>query len=160
MNPTLSNEPRELADRELQALLACSAEPVVVESYYAGWEKPWRALTDVDWHQLRREFGERMNAAVVETGKNRETAVRFGVEIIPTVLVFVGGVAVARLTGRVRVPALVGAVRLALEQQHQSESAKAELEGVATARSTPSPVRSVLRSRSNAKVDSLHAQAG
>lgn len=160
MNPTLSNEPRELADRELQALLACSAEPVVVESYYAGWEKPWRALNDADWHQLRREFGERMNAALVETGANRETAVRFGVEIIPTVLVFVGGVAVARLTGRVRVPALVASVRLALEQQLQCESARAELEVLVTARSTPSPVRSILRSRSSANVESMHAQAG
>lgn len=149
MLPTPLNEPRELADRELHALLACSAEPVVVESHYAGWEKPWRALTAADWHEFQREFGERVNGARVETGANREAALRHGLEILPTVLVFVDGAIVARLTGRVRVATLVATVRTALEQQRGRETAMAELEATSAARERPSTVRSILRHRAS-----------
>jgi len=146
MKPTTS-EPRETSDRELLALLRRSAEPVVVESYHAGWQKPWRGLSAQAWSELGRELGERVAAAAVETGRNREFAQRYGLEVIPAVLVFAGGEVVARFTGGVRVEDVIGAVRAALRRSEALESARQELEAVGTAKDVLSPVRSILRRR-------------
>jgi thioredoxin-like negative regulator of GroEL len=136
-------EPRECGDQELAALVQRSAEPVVVESYHGGWERPWRALSGAAWRELLRELGERVNGALVETGRNRETAVRYGLEVIPTVLVFVGGQVVARFTGRVSAEEVLAAVRAALEQARARSSGAQELEAEAARLLTP--VRSILR---------------
>ena len=159
---TAGQEPDELDDRGVATLLARSSEPVVLASHWAGWQcsggrGPWPALSPGDWHELAREFGERVNLARVESGANRATAARFGLEIIPTVLVVVGGVAVARLSGRVRLSALCTAVREALERAHTLETAERELAATAAARETLSPVRSVLRSRASAAVELARA---
>jgi len=144
---TPGQEPDELDDRGVATLLARSAEPVVLASHWAGWERPWPALSPADWRELAREFGERVNLARVETGRSRATAARFDLEILPTVLVVVGGTVVARLGGRVRAAAVVAAVRAVLERARVLESAEEELALAGAARETLSPVRSVLRSR-------------
>lgn len=153
-------EPREYGDHDLPALIHRSAEPIVVESHYAGWQAPWRALSADAWRELLREFGERVNGACVETGANRELAVRFGLEIIPTVLVFHQGEVVARFTGRVRVEDVIAAVRAALHQAHTLESAREELEAVSASRDVLSPVRSLLRRRTSEPAAATLARAG
>jgi len=155
MKPTTS-EPRETSDRELPALLQRSAEPVVVESHHAGWEKPWRGLSAQAWRELSREFGERVEGAVVETGKNRELATRYGLEIIPTVLVFHRGEVVARFTGTVRVTDVIEAVHVAQHRARTLESARQELEAVSPSKGVLSPMRSILRRRTSTE----HALAG
>lgn len=115
--------PRELGDRELAVLLQRSAEPVVVESHFAGWERPWRALSVEAWRELRRQLGERVHAAVVDTGASRELAERYGLEIIPEVLVFSGREVVARFTGSVHAEQVVEAVREALRRARELVSA-------------------------------------
>jgi thioredoxin-like negative regulator of GroEL len=155
MKPTTS-QPPETSDRELPALLRRSAEPVVVESYHAGWVKPWRGLTAQAWSELLREFGERVNGATLETSRNREAAGRYGLEVIPAVLVFAGGEVVARFTGSVRVGDVIGAVRAALSRGQEMESARHELESASETKDVLSPVRSVLRRRTTTE----HALAG
>jgi thioredoxin-like negative regulator of GroEL len=147
MKPTTS-QPRETSDRELPAQLQGTAEPVVVESYHAGWAKPWRGLADEDWRELERELGGRVGRFALETGKNRELAVRYGLEVIPTVMVFCGGEVVARLTGTTRAADVIRVVRSAKRQSHTIESARQELEAVSSSRDVLSPVRSILRRRS------------
>lgn len=146
--------PRELDDRGVAQLLARSAQPVVLASHWAGWEcsggrGPWPALEAADWRELAREFGERVDLARVETGASRATAARFGLEILPVVLVVVGGVVFARLSGRVRTAAVVAAVRAALERGRELEEAALELAASRPLRATPASVRSVLRSRAS-----------
>ena len=157
LNP---HTPREYGDRDLPALIHRSAEPIVVESYHAGWQSPWRGLSAEAWSELLREFGERINGACVETGKNRELAVRYELEVIPVVLVFHQGEVVARFTGRVRVEDVIPAVRAALQQAHTRESARQELEAVSSSRDVLSPVRSLLRRRTNEPAESSLARAG
>jgi len=120
--------PLDLGDGELSALLQRSPLPVVVESHFGGWEKPWRALSDDAWRELEREFGTRVSRAAVETGKNRELAVRYGLEVIPAVLVFAGGDVVARFTGSVRVEDVAAAVRETLERARVLDVDRRELE--------------------------------
>jgi thioredoxin-like negative regulator of GroEL len=138
-----TSEPRETSDRELPALLRRSTGPVVVESYHAGWERPWRGLSADAWDELARE---RVVRATLETGKNRELAARYGLEVIPTVLVFAGGEVVARFTGSVRVADVIEAVRAALHRAQTLETARRELDG---AGDVLMPVRSLLRRRTN-----------
>ncbi|HEX6882856.1 MAG TPA: thioredoxin domain-containing protein [Planctomycetota bacterium] len=137
-------KPRETSDRALPALLARSAEPVVVASHFAGWETPWRALAEGDWAVLGRELGEGVRFAVLETGANRVLATRYGLEVIPAVLVFLRGEVVARFTGRVAPAQVIDAVRTALAQERERELDERELAEVAE----PAPtVPSILRRR-------------
>jgi len=158
--PTDDRQPRESSDRELPALIRRSAEPVVVESYHAGWEKPWRGLSADAWRDLLREFGERVNGAVIETSANRELAVRYELEVIPTVLVFFEGEVVARFTGRVSVASVIGAVHAALQQARTMQSARQELEAAGMAKDILSPVRSILLGRTSEPAASALARAG
>jgi thioredoxin-like negative regulator of GroEL len=162
MNRTQPNEiePRETSDRELPALLQRSAEPVVVESYHGGWEKPWRGLSAQAWAELRRELGGRVQAAALETGRNRELAGRYGLEVIPTVLVFAGGEVVARFTGSVRAADVITAVRAALRRAETLESDRQELEAASSPRDVLTPVRSILRRRSSEVPSHTLARAG
>lgn len=152
--------PRELGDRDLPALILRATEPVVVESYFAGWETPWRALSAETWHELQRELGERVNAAVVETSANRELAARYGLEIIPAVLVFSAGEVVARFSGRVRAEHVVRAVKAALSKAGALESDRLELEAASAARGVIPSVRSVLRRRASEFPEPVLAHAG
>lgn len=127
---SISGKPREYGDRDLPSLIQRSAQLVVVESHYAGWDSQWPGLSPEAWETLARELGGEIQCARLETGLNRELALRYGLEIIPTVLVFCAGEVVARFTGSVRVADLIGAVRAALQRSHSLESAKRELEVV------------------------------
>ena len=115
MSPT-SAQPRDVDDRELPSLIHRSAGPLVVESHHAGWASPWHALPGGAWEELAREFGRRIGVARVETGRNREFAARYGLEIIPAVLIFSAGEVVARFSGQVRLDEVIEALRDALRR--------------------------------------------
>jgi thioredoxin 1 len=144
---SLSREPLEYGDRDLPSLIHRSAEPVVVESHYAGWDSEWRGLSPEAWETLARELGGRIRCARLETGRNRGLAVRYGLEIIPTVLVFCAGEVIARFTGSVRAADVIEAVRAALQRSHAVESARRELEIVHAREKSRLSARSVLRRR-------------
>ena len=88
---SIPTKPLEYGDRDLPLLIQRSAQPIVVESHCAGWDTRWRGLSPEAWESLARELGARVLCARVETGRNREFALRYGLEIIPTVLGFSGG---------------------------------------------------------------------
>src|SRR5262245_36443643 len=111
MSSTTHDGPRACDDRSLPALLTSSSEPVIGESHFAGWSKPWRALDERAWIDLQREFGERINCARIETGACRVLAQRYGLEILPEVLVFLRGQVVARFHGPVEIERVAAAVR-------------------------------------------------
>jgi thioredoxin-like negative regulator of GroEL len=145
-----SPKPREATDRTLPALLASSDEPVVVESYFGGWASPWRALTSVVWSEVLGELGREVRGLVVETGANRAFAERYGLEILPEVLVFQGGALVARLTGPVSAARIVAAVDTARERARQRAHEELELDALEAAHAEP--VRSILRRRAGSPV--------
>ena len=147
MPSTQSFDLPELGDGDAASFLGQSEGPVVVESYHAGWDKPWRALAAEDWAELGREFGERVRLATVETGGNRSLATRYALETIPQVLVFLGGRVTARFHGRTTARDVIQSVRDALRRGRALEEAVEELATLsAPARS---PLRSVLRRRTD-----------
>lgn len=105
----------------------------VVESYHGGWERPWRALDRHGWNALLCECGRDVRAAVMETGRCREFAVRYGLEVIPAVLVFQDGEVIARFTGKVEVRAVIEALKTSAARAHTLKRDLAELETVAAA---------------------------
>jgi len=131
--------PRECSDRTLPKLLASSDGPVVVASHFGGWE--WKALGDEAWTELETALGKRVRGVEIETGENREFATRHGLEIVPAVLVFLGGVVVARLSGRVRASQVIEAVRRAEAESRSFAAAVEELELAVERAERPSPLR-------------------
>jgi thioredoxin-like negative regulator of GroEL len=152
-----ASTPHEHDDKSLPALLHGAHEPVLVESYHGGWDRPWRVLDASGWDALARGLGERVCCAALETNANRELALRLGLEIVPELLVFLDGEVVARFRHEVEPAAVVEAVKVALHERRIRCEALGELESVGAARDVLSPVRSVLRSRSGTPVPSLSA---
>jgi len=144
--PELADAPHECGERALATLIEGSAEPVVLESYFGGWERPWRALSREDWRALRRELAGHGRLVAAETGASRATAVRFGLEIVPAVLVFLGGEVVARFEGRVSAARVIEALRTARREQRERVSHCLELEAWTAAHAPDASVGSrVLR---------------
>jgi thioredoxin-like negative regulator of GroEL len=152
-----ASTPHEHDDKSLPALLHGAREPVIVESYHGGWDRPWRVLDARGWDALARGLGERVRCAALETSANRELALRYGLEIVPELLVFLDGEVVARFRHGAEPAAVVEAVNLALHERRIRGEALGELESVSAARDVLSPVRSVLRNRSGVALPSLSA---
>jgi thioredoxin 1 len=71
--------------------------PVVVE-FWAEWCRPCRLQTPIV-EELAHEFGGRARFARVNVDENRSLAGQYGVQSVPTLLVFVGAVAARRIVG-------------------------------------------------------------
>jgi thioredoxin-like negative regulator of GroEL len=142
--------PHELDDASVLARVQHVEEPVVVETRFDGWERPWRALAPGHWDELAREFGERVRLETLDTGRNRAFARRHGAEIVPQVLVFLRGEVVARFHGRVPVTELVRTVREVLRRDRAIAEASLELDGAM-------PPPRVARQRSTARASSRGA---
>jgi len=133
----------------LQQLIRNAEMPVVLESHFDGWEAPWRALSDEAWRELSRVFGKNIALATMETGSCRELAVQYGLEIIPTVLIFSAGEVVARLTGRVRATEVLAALEDVFERRTELEAAREKLDIQDAMNDRVPSVRSLRRSRVN-----------
>jgi thioredoxin-like negative regulator of GroEL len=142
----LERAPAPLSDRALQALIEGTTEPVIVESGFAGWDRPWRALTGADWQALERGLGPGLRVATVETGTNRATALRYGLEVIPAVLVFLEGELVARYSGRVGAPEILAGIEGARRRARERAASVREIARAAPAstRETPAHWRFLL----------------
>jgi glycerophosphoryl diester phosphodiesterase len=80
-----SSHPRTVDQTELDAVLARSAVPVLVE-FSATWCGPCRAQEPV-LHEVAEQFGDRARVLVVDVDKSPELAARFGVRSVPTLVV-------------------------------------------------------------------------
>jgi thioredoxin-like negative regulator of GroEL len=129
MTPPLPPVPLAHDDLSLARLLESAREPVIVESHYGGWERPWRLLGADAWATLRRELGEHVQFASVDTGLARDFARRHQCEVLPELHVFLGGQAVARLHGLTTVRDVLEAVRAAVAEGHEHDQGLEELTG-------------------------------
>jgi thioredoxin 1 len=80
---------REVTDDTFQREVLESERPVVVD-FWAPWCGPCRAVEPV-LAELEHEHEARVAFAKLNIDENVETAARFGVLSIPTVIVFAGG---------------------------------------------------------------------
>ena len=77
--------------------MLASDQPVIVD-FWAEWCPPCKLLSPVI-DDLAEEYKGRVKIGKVDTDSNRNTAMRFSISAIPTVLVFKKGQLVQRLQG-------------------------------------------------------------
>lgn len=75
-----------------------TAKDLVLVDFYADWCGPCKLLEPV-LQTLEQEFGERIKFVKVDVQQDQDLAVANNVMSIPTMLLFVDGVAKEKLTG-------------------------------------------------------------
>ena len=101
-----------LTTETFDAFIANAEKPVLVD-LWASWCGPCRMLSPlVD--KLAEEMADRIEVAKVDIDENEGVAMKFGVNSIPTLLLFKGGELVSRSVGLVPMEQLKAFVGQAL----------------------------------------------
>lgn len=80
---------KEFTDANFDAEVLKSAVPVLVD-FWAEWCMPCKMLTPTI-EQVAEEFVGKVKVGKVDTDSNTQTAVKYGISAIPTVIIFKGG---------------------------------------------------------------------
>jgi len=87
----------ELTDNAFEAEVVNSNVPVLVD-FWAEWCMPCKMLAPTI-EELAKEYKGRMKFAKMDTDNCRETALKFGISAIPTLIVFQDGEMVKKFVG-------------------------------------------------------------
>ncbi len=82
-------KPIEITDANFEDEVANSDIPVVVD-FWAAWCGPCRMIAPI-MEELAEEYDGKVKIGKLDVDANQETAIKFGVRSIPTVLFFKGG---------------------------------------------------------------------
>ena len=86
-----------ITDANFEQTVLQNPQPVLVD-FWADWCMPCRMLSPtVD--QLADEYDGKVTIGKLNTDDNHETAIRFGIQSIPTLLLFKGGQVVRKFVG-------------------------------------------------------------
>ena len=100
---------QEFTDSNFEAQVLHSAQPVLVD-FWAEWCMPCKMLgPTID--ALADQFVGAVKVDKEYTDSNRNTAVKYGITAIPTVILFKGGQPVKRFQGLQKAEVLAGALR-------------------------------------------------
>jgi thioredoxin 1 len=89
--------PMTITDATFESEVLNAAEPVLVD-FWATWCGPCKAIAPA-LEEIATEQTGRLKIAKLDVDANGETAMRFGVQSIPTLILFKDGQQVERLLG-------------------------------------------------------------
>ena len=90
-------KPADVSDTDFETEVVKSGVPVLVD-FWAPWCGPCRMVAPIV-EELADEYNGRVKFVKLNTDDNIQTASRYGIRSIPTLLVFKGGEPVAQVIG-------------------------------------------------------------
>ena len=106
------SKPAHVEDSNFQKEVLESTVPVVVD-FWAEWCGPCKMMAPV-LDELAHEYDGKIRFVKVNTDENYESAARYGIQSIPTLVIFRGGREVNRLIGFAPKPQLKRQIERAL----------------------------------------------
>lgn len=91
--------PFVVTDADFEEKVVKASRPVVVD-FWAEWCAPCRIIAPIV-EELAQEYDGRVDFAKMDVDSNPQTAVKYGVRSIPTLLLFKDGKAVGQVVGAV-----------------------------------------------------------
>ncbi len=91
------SKPQDVSDNEWEVEVLSSDTPVLVD-FWAPWCGPCRMVAPVV-DELAEEYDGKVKFVKLNTVDNIQTASKYGIRSIPTIMVFKGGEAVEQVVG-------------------------------------------------------------
>lgn len=92
-------KPMEFTDQNFNAEVLQSDKPVMID-FWAVWCGPCKMIAPFI-EELAGEFEDKAKVGKLDVDNNQETAIKYGVRSIPTVLIFKGGKVIDTIIGAV-----------------------------------------------------------
>lgn len=87
----------EITDANFEDLILNSNKPALVD-FWAVWCGPCRVVGPIV-EEIAEEYGDRVVVGKLDVDANRETAIRYGIQAIPTLLLVNNGQEADRIIG-------------------------------------------------------------
>lgn len=106
-------KPIEITDQNFEVEVLKSDKPVLVD-FWAVWCGPCKMIAPIV-EQLAAEYEGRLKVGKLDVDNNQQSAIKYGVRSIPTLLIFKDGKVVDTIIGAVPKPMIVNKIEHLLQ---------------------------------------------
>jgi thioredoxin 1 len=92
-----SENVKEFTDQNFENEVLQSKEPVLVD-FWAEWCMPCRMLAPTI-EKIAKEYAGRVKVGKIDTDSNRDVSIKYGINAIPTVILFKDGQVATKFVG-------------------------------------------------------------